>query len=112
MLRDLVSRRDWLKLASLGVLGTSASGWFNLLADRAASAASQGVKHKSCILLWMAGGPAQSHTWDVKPGTDYKNISTAVPGIQISEHLPMLAAQAKDLAILRGMKTGDRKSVV
>jgi uncharacterized protein (DUF1501 family) len=107
MLRDLVSRRDWLKLASLGVLGTSASGWFNLLADRAASAASQGVKHKSCILLWMAGGPAQSHTWDVKPGTDYKNISTAVPGIQISEHLPMLAAQAKDLAILRGMKTGD-----
>jgi uncharacterized protein (DUF1501 family) len=107
MLGDPVSRRDVLKLASLGVLGASTSGWFGLLADRAAAAASQGVKHKSCILLWMAGGPAQSHTFDVKPGGDFKAISTAVPGIQISEHLPKVATQMKDLALLRGMKTGD-----
>jgi hypothetical protein len=107
MLGDLVSRRDWLRAASLGLLGTSASGWFGVLADRARAAAAQGVKHKSCILLWMAGGPAQSHTFDLKPGGDFKSIPTAVPGIQISEHLPKTAARMKDLVILRGMKTGD-----
>jgi hypothetical protein len=107
MLGDRVSRRDWLKMASLGVLGTSASGWFNVLADRAAAAATQGVEHKSCILLWMAGGPAQSHTFDLKPGGDFKPIDTSVPGIQISEHLPKVAAQMKDMVLLRGMKTGD-----
>jgi hypothetical protein len=107
MLVDTVSRRDVLKLASLGVLGASTSGWFGLLADRAAAAASQGVKHKSCILLWMAGGPAQSHTFDVKPGGDFASIDTAVPGIRISEHLPKVAAQMKELVLLRGMKTGD-----
>jgi hypothetical protein len=107
MLRELITRRDWLKLSSAGVLGASVSGWFGLLADRAGAAAKQGVKHRSCILLWMAGGPAQSHTWDIKPGSDFKPLRTSVPGIQISEHLPKLAAQMKDLALLRSMKTGD-----
>src|SRR5262245_9603471 len=107
MLHEVVSRRDWLKLSSAGVLGASLSGWFGLLADRAQAAAQQGTRHKSCILLWMQGGPAQSHTFDVKPGGDYKPIATAVPGIQISEHLPKLAKEAKHLALLRSMKTGD-----
>jgi hypothetical protein len=101
------SRRDLLRLAAAGVLGGSASGWFGLLADRAARAASQGTKHKSCILLWMAGGPAQSHTFDLKPGGEYQPISTTVPGIQISEYLPKVAQQMKHLALLRSMKTGD-----
>jgi len=102
-----LSRRDWLKLSALGVLGASASGWFGLLADRARAAAREGVKHKSCILLWMQGGPSQAHTFDVKPGGDYKPIATAVPGIQISEHLPKVAQQMKSMVLLRGMKTGD-----
>jgi hypothetical protein len=104
MFADLVSRRDWLRTASAGLLGASASGWFGLLADRAAAA---GVKHKSCILLWMAGGPAQSHTFDVKPGGDFKAVATSVPGLRLSEHLPRLAARMKDVTVLRGMKTGD-----
>jgi uncharacterized protein (DUF1501 family) len=101
------SRRDLLKLTAAGVLGGSASGWFGLLADRAARAASQGTKTKSCILLWMAGGPSQAHTFDLKPGGDYQAVSTSVPGIQISEHLPSVAKQMKHLTLLRSMKTGD-----
>jgi hypothetical protein len=103
----MLTRRDLLRLSGLGVLGASVSGWFGLLAHRAAQAADQGVKHKSCILLWMAGGPAQSHTFDLKPGGDYKPISTVVPGIQISEHLPQIAKQMQSLALLRSMHTGD-----
>jgi len=64
-------------------------------------------KAKSCILLWMAGGPSQIDTFDPKPGTptggEFKGISTTVPGIQICEHLPLLAKEMKDLAILRSM---------
>lgn len=75
------------------------------LAARAAAAAATGRKHKACIALWMNGGPSQGHTFDLKEKGDYKAISTAVPGIQISEYLPKLAAQMKDLAILRSMST-------
>src|SRR5437660_11910185 len=107
MFPPTLSRRDWLKLSAAGVLGGSASGWFGLLADRAARAASQGAKTKSCILLWMAGGPSQAHTFDLKPGGDYQAISTAVPGIQVSEHLPKVAQQMQHLTLLRSMKTGD-----
>ena len=105
-LENSLSRRDWLKLSSLGLLGVSASGWLPALARRAAAAAAAGGrKHKSCIALWMNGGPSQGHTFDLKEGSDYKAISTAVPGIQISEYLPKLAAQMKDLAVIRSMST-------
>ncbi|MCI0607369.1 DUF1501 domain-containing protein [bacterium] len=70
----------------------------------------QPAKHpKACILLWMAGGPSQLDTFDPKPGSsnggEFRAIPTAVPGIQISEHLPLLAREMKDLAIIRSMNS-------
>jgi hypothetical protein len=103
-----LSRRDFLKLSSAGVLGTSMSGWLSVLAARAAST---GAKHKSCILLWMDGGPTHKDTFDLKPGTkdagEFKPIATSVPGIQISEHLPKIAGLMQHAAIIRGMSTGE-----
>ncbi|HWG47963.1 MAG TPA: DUF1501 domain-containing protein [Gemmataceae bacterium] len=103
-----LSRRDMLKLSAAGVSAVSLSGWFKVLASRAAST---GVKHKSCILLWMDGGPSHKDTFDLKPGTknggDFKPIPTAVPGIQISEHFPKMAKLMNHAAILRGMSTGE-----
>lgn len=107
MLSEKVYRRDFLKLAAAGALGVSQSNWFDVLASRASAAGKEGVKTKSAILLWMGGGPAQSHTWDVKDGNTYKQIQTAAPGMRISEHLPTIAKQAKDIALLRSMSTGD-----
>lgn len=103
----MLTRREFLTLSSAGLAASAASPWFNLLANRAAAATNAGVKHKSCILLWMIGGPAQSHTFDLKEHGDYKSIATSVPGIRVSEHLPLVAQQAKHLALLRGMKTAD-----
>src|SRR5262249_18360003 len=54
-----MNRRDLLRLSAAGVVGASVSGWFQTLASRAAEEAKTGAKHKSCILLWMDGGPAQ-----------------------------------------------------
>jgi hypothetical protein len=108
MTRLNLSRRDWLKLSAAGVSTLSLSGWLQVLAGRAATTP---VKHKSCILLWMDGGPSHKDTFDMKPGTkdggEFKPISTAVPGIQISEHFPKFAEVMNHAAILRGMRTDE-----
>lgn len=100
------SRRDFLRFAAAGAALTSMSGWFDSLA---AHATATGVKHKSCILLWMEGGPSQKDTFDMKPGTadagEFKPIATSVPGIQISEHFPKLARQMHHAALIRSMRT-------
>ncbi len=103
-----LSRRELLKLSAAGVGGLSLSGWLPVLAARAADA---GQKHKACILLWMDGGPSHIDTFDPKPDAsslyrgDLKAITTSVPGIQVSEKFPRLAALMKNMALLRGMST-------
>src|SRR5262245_61652728 len=106
MTAPLLTRRDWLKLSSLGVLGASASGWFANLAN---AAAANPARKRACILLWMSGGPSQMDTFDLKPGHKnggpVKEIQTSAPGVRISEHLPRLAKQMKRMAIVRSMST-------
>src|SRR5438270_1541120 len=101
-----LSRRDFLRFTAAGAALTSMSGWFDGLA---AQAAGTGVKHKSCILLWMEGGPSQKDTFDMKPGTadagEFKPIATSVPGIQISEHFPKFARQMHHAAVVRSLRT-------
>jgi hypothetical protein len=102
-----LSRRDILGMSLASVLGVSFSGWLPRLAAAAGEATAK--RGKSCILLWMQGGPSQMDTFDLKPGHahggTFKEISTAVPGIRISEHLPLLAKEMKDLAIVRSLST-------
>jgi len=101
-----LSRREWLTLSAAGVVGYSVSGW---LENLAAAAAKSPDRKRACILLWMAGGPSQMDTFDLKPGHanggPYKEIATSVPGMKISEHLPKLAAHAKDMVLVRSMNT-------
>jgi hypothetical protein len=103
-----LNRRDLLKLTAAGVGGACLSGWMGVLAARAAA---QGTKHKSCVLLWMDGGPSHKDTFDLKPGTkdggDFKAIDTNVAGIQISEHFEKTAKLMDKSVILRGMSTGE-----
>src|SRR6266404_268430 len=101
-----LSRRDWLRLASAGVVGASASGWLETLAS---AAATDPQRRRSCILLWMTGGPSQMDTFDLKPGHanggPYKDIATAAPGMRISEHLPKIARYMDRSVIVRSMST-------
>jgi hypothetical protein len=103
-----LSRRDLLKMSAYGLGGACLSGWLNVLASHAAAT---GAKTKSCILLWMDGGPTHKDTFDLKPGTkdggEFKPIKTSATGVEISEHFPKLAEQMKYGAILRGMSTGE-----
>jgi hypothetical protein len=83
------------------------SGWLGKLAM--AAEASKTKPKRSCILLWMNGGPSTIDLWDLKPGHEnggpYREISTTAPGLKISEHLPRIAMHGDRLAILRGMST-------
>jgi len=104
--REMWSRRELLSMSLAGALGVSFSGWLPRLA---AAAGASGQRHKSVILLWMNGGPSQMDTFDLKPGTPnggtFKEIETAAPGVKISEHLPGIAKQMKDLAVIRSLST-------
>ena len=95
-----------LHAMACGACGMSVSGWLPALAEQLAD---DPRRRRHCILLWMAGGPSQTDTWDMKPGHEnggeFKEIATKVPGVRFSEHLPKLAQHADKLAIIRSLET-------
>ena len=96
------SRRHWLGWCAT----TCLSGW---LAPLAMAFANAPRRQRSCILLWMDGGPSTIDMWDLKPGHanggSFSEIATRVPGIRISEHLPRLARHTDKMTIVRSMST-------
>lgn len=81
----------------------------NFLSHLQANAQEVKKKQKSCILMWMGGGPPTIDIWDLKPGSknggEFKPIDTKAPGVQISEHMPKTAMQFQDLSVVRSMST-------
>jgi hypothetical protein len=78
--------------------------WRQVMAGTPGNASSK-AKAQACILLWLEGGPSQMDTWDPKPSSPFRPISTNVSGIQISELLPRVAKKMDKLAIIRSMYT-------
>jgi hypothetical protein len=104
---DGLSRRAFLKIGSLAVGGLT-------LADvlRAESVAGTRRSHKSVIMIFMPGGPSHLDLYDLKPEApvevrgEFRPIRTAVPGIQICEHLPKLARIMDRLVPIRTITGG------
>jgi uncharacterized protein (DUF1501 family) len=65
-------------------------------------------RRKSAILLWMGGGPSTMDIWDLKPGAPtggpFRPIATT-GDMEISEHMPLMAKQMHNMAIVRSMST-------
>jgi hypothetical protein len=101
------TRRDFLRLSAAGVFAPTLSGWLPVMA-KAAAASGKG-QAKSCILLWMDGGPSHKDTFDLKPESkgagEFKPIKTSASGVEISEHLPKIAGVMNRGVIVRGMST-------
>lgn len=95
----------------LGHLATSALALpaLQLVATLRANAQAVRKANKSCILLWMGGGPSHLDTWDLKPGSDnggeFRPIATTAPGVQICEHLPTVAKQMHHLNLVRTLNS-------
>jgi hypothetical protein len=72
-----------------------------------------GGKAKSCIVLFLMGGPPQHSTWDPKPNApaevrgEFKPIATAVPGLQVCELMPQTARLADRICVLRAVSSND-----
>lgn len=98
-------RRGMLKAGLAGIAGLSLPELLRTRADAAGGA----KKNKSCILLWMAGGPSHIDTWDSKPDRPANNrgpfgvTQTKLPGVIICEHLPKQAAMLDRFTIIRSV---------
>src|SRR4051794_17014279 len=116
--RDGRARRELRRIRELGVLGAGltladlAAGETRTVDPEVTSGASFG-RVKSCIVLFLMGGPPQHSTWDPKPDApaevrgDFGPIATTVPGLFVSELMPRIALVADKLCLLRAVSTGD-----
>jgi hypothetical protein len=106
-----VTRRELLRVGGLGIAGLTLADWFRSQTSQANPGQSS-LRDVSCIFLWLDGGPSHLETFDPKPDAPdtirgpYGAIPTNVPGIRISELLPMLARHMDKCAIIRSMAHG------
>lgn len=105
--RDLIrvgSRRWFLQTGLAGLGGLTLPGLLN-----AADADAVARPKKSVVLFWLSGGPSQIDMWDPKPNapqeirSPFPTISTAVPGVQFTEHLPLQASIADRISVIRSV---------
>ena len=106
--RRLLSRRELIRVGGLAALGL---GLPALRAGRAATLAGR-PRANSCLIIFLSGGPPQHETFDPKPAAPieirgpFLPIATSVPGLQFSELLPLSAARAHRMCVIRSMTTG------
>ena len=101
-------RRAFLRNGVAGAAGLSLCDL--LRTEASAETGSQvGSSDKAMIVLWLWGGASHMETFDLKPEApleyrgEFLPVRTNVPGIEICEHLPLLAGLADKLAIVRSL---------
>jgi hypothetical protein len=101
---DRVSRRDFLRIGGLALGGLSLP---QIL--RAEAEAGISRSHKAVIMIFLSGGPPHQDMVDLKPDApaevrgEFHPIRTSVPGIDICEHLPRLAADMRRFTVIRSL---------
>jgi hypothetical protein len=104
----MLHRRDaMIRLGQVGLGSLTLPGLLAARETQAARAAKQIGSAKSCILVYLWGGPPQQETFDPKLDaadgikSQFGATSTAVPGIQICDQLPQIARHTDKMAIIR-----------
>src|SRR5208282_6491621 len=102
---DGLSRRDLLRVGALGTLGLSLPDLLRLQEAHAAPAKKAAAD--ACILVFLWGAPSQQETWDPKPDApdgirgEFGVTRTHLPGIVLSEHIPLLAQRTTKYTVVR-----------
>src|SRR5689334_2827105 len=107
------SRRDFMNVGAASLLGLSLPEFLSWKAQGAPAKVGNTPKAfgaaKSVIMLFLQGGPSHIDIWDPKPNApanirgDFKAIKTKVPGIELTEVMPMLADQVDKVTLIRSM---------
>ena len=109
-----ITRRTAVQVGAAGILGLGSNHLTALsAAPTSASAASSDENPRSsaqaCIYIFLSGGLAQQDSFDLKPDApdevrgEFRPIATRTPGIQICEHLPLLADRSDKWALVRSL---------
>lgn len=102
--REALQRRGMLRLGIGGI-----GAYFLPRLSRAEQAQRSAAPAQRAILLFLQGGISQYESWDPKPEApsafrgEFDPIDTTVPGMQLSEHLPLLARQAHRFNLVRSV---------
>jgi hypothetical protein len=102
-----VNRRELLRIGGLSLLGLSISDLDRLRAADDSPLAQR--RQNACVFLFLFGGPSHIDLWDMKPRApaeirgEFKPVATRTPGIEVCEHLPLLAGQLDKICLLRSM---------
>jgi hypothetical protein len=110
-----INRRQLLARGVPGFLGLNLGG---LMWARSALATDAKTPRRStiraCIVIFYYGGPSHLDTFDMKPQApsevrgEFTSISTSVPGLKISEHLPHTSKVMHHVAVIRSMHHTNR----
>ena len=117
-------RRDFLRLGTLATGGFAfglsdgfgLADWLRIKRLQAADQINPSVNTssgkkpaKSCILIWLDGGPSHLETFDPKPDAPAEvrgpldTVGTPIPGIRLGECLPQTAAVMDQVALVRSV---------
>lgn len=106
------TRREFLRAGMLTALGLGMTDYFTM--GSASAKGIDGGTATSAVLIWLGGGPSHLDTWDLKPGAPseirgaFNPINTNVSGLQICEHLPLMAKQMDKVSVIRSMTTPEQ----
>jgi uncharacterized protein (DUF1501 family) len=106
-----LSRRTAIQAGSIGLLGLGMNHLAPLLVagEPGNPAGGKTKRAKSVIYIFLSGGLSQQDSFDPKPNApenvrgEFKPIATKTPGVQICEHLPLLAARSDKWALVRSL---------
>ena len=107
--RGGITRRELLRVGGLSTLGLSVPWLFQQRSAAGPSGPASKNRGNSCVFIFLFGGPSHIDLWDMKPTApseirgEFTPIATRVPGIQLCEHLPLMAARADNFCLIRSM---------
>jgi hypothetical protein len=100
-----------VQAGAIGLVGLGMNHVEGLRAMAATTGSVRSPKAKAVIYIFLSGGLSQLDSFDMKPDAaddirgEFKPIATSTPGIQICEHLPLLAARSQHWALVRSLSS-------
>ncbi len=106
---DGLSRRSFLKIGGLSMGAFGGFGLSDVLRAESAAPSAKSNRHKAVINIFLAGGPPHQDMWEIKTDApkeirgEFNPIATKVPGLQIGECFPKIAARMDKFVVIRSV---------